>query len=75
MSRCDDLRGQSQSFKQLDLVVADIDFPPSMLDAGGRGVFMVIVVPAFADSNQRDQPVVATVFAGFVVAIAEHMAQ
>ena len=46
-----------------------------MLDAGGRGVFMVIVVPAFADSNQRDQPVVATVFAGFVVAIAEHMAQ
>jgi len=75
MARCDHFGGQAQLFEQLDLVIADIDFPPSMLDAGGRGIFVMVVVPTFANGEQGHQPIVAAVFACFVISVPKHMTE
>ena len=71
----DHVAGQSEQLHQLDLVIADVDFPPSMLHRGSGWVFVMIVVPAFADGQHSDQPIVATVFTSFVIAITEHVAE
>src|SRR5690349_25054624 len=47
--------------EELQAVVGEIDFPPVKTLAGGGHEVMMIVVPAFAKGNQRQQPVV---FAG-----------
>lgn len=46
-----------------------------MLHAGRRGIFVMVVVPAFANGEQCHQPVVAAVFAGLVIAVPEHVTE
>ena len=46
-----------------------------MLDTGRRGVFMMVVVPAFANGEQGYQPVVAAVLACFIIAVPEHVTE
>ena len=75
VSRGDHVGGQAEFFEQLDFVVADVDFPPSVLEARGGRVFVMVVVPAFTDRQKGNEPVVATVFVGFVVLIAEHVTE
>ena len=46
-----------------------------MLDTRRRGILVVVVVPALADGQQGDEPVVAARLAGLVVAVAEHVGE
>lgn len=69
------LRGQPEFLEQLDLIVGDVDFPPTMLVGGARWIVMVVVVPPFAHGQDRDEPVVPAVIVGLVVRVAEEMGQ
>src|SRR4051812_21712442 len=40
-------------------VVGEVQFPPAKTLACGTGKMMMVVVPAFAECDQREQPVVA----------------
>ena len=68
-----DVSGKSQHTKQTNHVVIHVNFPPAMLDRSTSGVRMVVVVPAFTCCQQCDEPIVAAVVAGFIIAIAKHM--
>ena len=74
-ARRNDIAGQAHQFHQLNFVITDVDFPPAMLHGRGGWIFVMVVVPAFTDGQDSDEPVVATVFARFIVAVAEHVAQ
>ena len=44
-----------------------------MLNGGTGGVFMVVVMPSFTTGQERDEPIVATVFDCFIILITEDM--
>src|SRR3546814_15241557 len=66
---------QPQAGKQTQAVVGEIDFPPAKALTSRTREVMMIVVPAFADSEHCQQPVVAAVFAGVKPADAPAMGQ
>src|ERR1700736_3540465 len=61
--------------KNLQGVVGDVDFPPEKTLAGGGHEVMVVVVPAFAEGQQRQEPVVLAGVVGFVAARTEQMGE
>ena len=67
----DDFGRKADPFQKLNFVVADVNFPPSMLEASGGRVFVMVVVPAFTNGQDGDKPIVATMFFGLVVLISE----
>src|SRR5687768_7045545 len=60
---------------RLEDVIRDVDFPPVEALAGGARVMMVIVVPALAERDQCEKPVVAAGITGLVALRAEYMRQ
>ena len=59
----------------LEQVIGDVDFPPVEALARRARVVVVIVVPALAERDQREEPVVAARVAGLVALLAEHVRQ
>ena len=55
--------------------ISHVDFPPAVAVSRTARVGVVIVVPAFSVGQNRKQPVVATVFTSFIVAIAPHVSR
>src|SRR4029079_14861979 len=70
-----DVPDETELLQQHDLQIRDVDFPPSVPIGGTRWRMMVVVVPSFADADERDEPVVGAVVARVVVAIAPNMAE
>ncbi len=54
-------------------VIGHVKFPPEKSLAGGNGIVMVIVVPAFTQGNQRQQRVVAAGIPCVISAPAVHV--
>src|SRR5256885_2021136 len=54
-------------------VVSDVDFPPEEALAGAGHVMVMIVVPAFAEGHESEEPVVAAGVRGLVTARTEKM--
>ena len=61
--------------KRFEQVVGDVNFPPVKALARGVHVAVMIVVPAFAERDQRENKAVAAVVLGFVTAFAEQVRQ
>ena len=59
-----------ESFKG---VIGDVDFPPEEALAGAGHVVVMIVVPAFAEGQKGEKPVVAAGVGGLKAARAEKM--
>ena len=55
--------GDAQELQQLELDPGQVELIPRQTVARRGGVGMVIVVPAFAEGDQRDPPVVARIVA------------
>ena len=49
LTKRDDVRRQAKFLQQFDLVIADVDFPPTMLDRARRRIFVMIVMPTLTD--------------------------
>ena len=73
MPRRHDLAGEAEPFQQLDQVIGRVDLPPPVLVRGAGLIVVVVVVPTLADGNQADQPVIAAVIVGLVIAVAEQV--
>src|SRR5438874_708698 len=56
-------------------VVAHVHFPPEEALVGGALVVVVVVVPALAEGDEGDEPVVAAVVGRGVASAAENVAQ
>src|SRR5437879_3854083 len=54
-------------------VVGDVDFPPEEALASASHVMVMIVVPAFAEGQKGEKPVVAAGVGGLIAARAEKM--
>src|ERR1043166_3488786 len=68
-----DFGGQTQTTQQADGQIRYIQFPPEMTMGRTALIGMVVVVPTFAIAPQPDQPVVAAILVGFVIAITPHV--
>src|SRR5947209_10558744 len=55
--------------------VADVDLPPEKALVGRTLVVVVVVVPAFTQRDDRQEPVVPTVVGSGIAALAEQVAQ
>src|SRR5690242_7582150 len=64
---------QAEPGKELQAVIGEIDLPPVKTLAGGGHEVVVIVVPAFAERDQREQPVVLAGVGGGKAALAENV--
>ena len=69
----DDVVGQTKPAEHGDDVVVRVELPPSVLDGCCSRVGVVVVVPAFAERQDRDEPAVTTVITGFVRSVADQM--
>ena len=68
-----DFAGQADFGEQPNSPIVRIDLVPSKAVAGGDGVGVVVVVPAFAAGEQRNPPIVARVVASIKAAAAPKM--
>jgi len=59
----------------LEGVISDVDFPPEEALAGGGHEVMMIVVPAFTEGEQGEEPIVAAGVGGFIAARAEKVGE
>ena len=75
MSWPDDPGGQTELFECQDDGVGHIQFPLTVLHARAGWVVVVVVVPALSVSQESKQPIVATVFAGAVGAVAKQVGE
>jgi hypothetical protein len=66
---------QARPRQRLEQVEGRVDLPPAKALAGAALIGVVIVVPAFAHGEQRQQPVVARVVTGDIAPAAAHMRQ
>src|SRR5262249_58823462 len=64
---------QPDPAEHLQRVISNVNFPPEKALARRRHMVVVIVVPAFAQSHQREQPVVAAGGARFIAPAAEQV--
>src|SRR6202000_2066945 len=62
---------QAEQGEELQRVVGDVDFPPEKALASGGHVVVMIVVPAFAERQEREKPVVLAGVGGLVADSAE----
>ncbi|CAD78147.1 hypothetical protein-transmembrane prediction [Rhodopirellula baltica SH 1] len=69
----DHIPNQSHGSEQFDRLPSDVEFPPLVTVLGHTWVSVVVVVPAFTVSHDRDQPVIAAIVGGFVVLVAPHV--
>src|SRR3970040_1292029 len=70
-----DVPDESGGGEQADEVVEDVHFPPVKAGACGGGIVMVVVVPSFAEGQQRDEGVVGRKVARGITARAQAMAE
>jgi len=56
-----DLRSQSEDFKRPDSVPVHVYLVPPKTVPGGRRMGMMIVMPAFAECEKRDQEVIGRI--------------
>ena len=70
-----DVGGQSEQFENPNRDIGDVEFPPLM--AVSRAVLkgVMVVVPAVAVADQREQYVVAARISRFVILISEDMSE
>jgi len=59
--------------EDLEGVVGDIDFPPEEALASGSHVMVVIVMPALAESEDGEEPIVLAGVGSFVATRAEQV--
>ena len=52
-------------------VICNVDLPPVKSLSGAAHVLVVVIVPSFAQGNQREEKVIAAFVAGFVPFVAE----
>src|ERR1700674_4645301 len=62
--------GDAQEFEDSDLNPGRVELVPSQAVAGRSGMRVVVVVPAFAERDQRNPPAIAGIIAGFKAAVA-----
>ena len=65
---------ESELLQDMDDDVAEIKLPPFQAVAGGDGEGVVVVVPAFAQGQDAEEPVVAALVVGVVGASAPEVA-
>lgn len=68
--RSDDFPGKAEAFHEEDGVVGEVDFVPLHAVGGGALLMVVIVVPALAEGDESDPPVVLGAVGGVEIAIA-----
>src|SRR5437870_4476329 len=61
------------AFEQLDEVVADVDLPPEKALVGRALIAVVVIVPAFAKSDEGHPQVVAALVGSGITPAAEEM--
>src|SRR5439155_26386491 len=71
--RLADIPHQPQASEQLDEVITDVDPPPEKALVGRALIAVVVVVPAFAESDKGHPYVVAALVGSGVAAAAEKM--
>ena len=54
--------------ENFERVVSDVDFPPEEALAGRSHEVVMVVVPAFAEGQQGEEPVVLAGIVGFIAA-------
>jgi len=64
---------EAEPGEELQAIVGEIDLPPVEALAGGGHEIVMVVVPAFAESHQGEQPVVLAGVGGREAAIAENV--
>ena len=69
----DDVFGQPENFHGANHTPRHVIFPPVVPVRGGAWFGVMVVVPTFTVTKERDQPIVATLISCFVIAIAEHV--
>src|SRR5580658_5897250 len=71
---CDlNLARETDLFEEPDAPEVGIDFVPAEAVAGGNGMRVMVVVPAFAAGEKSDPPVIARIVAGFKATAAPHV--
>ncbi len=60
--------GDAQEFQDFERDPGNVELVPGQAVAGGGGVGMVIIMPAFAEGEEGDPPVVSGIVAGFEAA-------
>ena len=68
-----DMAGEAEFSEEPDGVVVGVEFVPGEAVAGGGGIGVVVVVPAFSAGEQGDPPEVARVVAGGEAARSPHV--
>ena len=56
-------------------VIGHVDFPPEKTLAGGNGIVVMVVVPAFSESQKRGEHVVAALVGGVESLLTPHVGQ
>src|SRR5262249_11141878 len=70
-----DIGGQAQGGQREDGQIGDIQLPPAVAVRGRALVGVVVVVPALAVGDERNEPVVAAVLSGVVRLVSEQVAE
>src|SRR5713226_612142 len=73
MSRLADVPHQTEASQELDEIITDIDLPPEKALVGRALIAVMIVVPAFAKSDNGHPQVVAALVGSRIAAPAEKM--
>lgn len=70
-----DIPDQSEKGENLQCVVRNVNLPPEETHVRGSRVVVVVVVPAFSQSDERQKQAVAASVGGFVAYPSEHVAE
>ena len=62
-----------QAAEQPDFKVGDVELPPSMTHGAALRIMVMVVVPAFSGTHERDEPVVPALLVGVVVPVPEEV--